>query len=206
MTVPAGSGLMAAMAARMVYRWGAAAAALLSWPAFAQPVATIPDDAALEAAHALIGTISIQVHQIFDTSDPREDKWLYREANRWHYRTRDSAVRAQLLFRSGDLYSAALLRETERNMRQLQFVREPKIRPIAYHDGVVDVLVETHDVWTLEIGPSFGRAGGANSASEARARTAAANRCLRFIAWSYAPARVHSLKVCVPAAGSDRPC
>jgi hypothetical protein len=154
---------MVPMAVRMVNWWSAAAAALLSWPALAQPVATIPDDEALEAAHARIGTISIQVHQIFDTSDPREDKWLYREANRWHYRTRDSAVRAQLLFRSGELYSAALLRETERNMRQLQFVREPKIRPIAYHDGVVDILVETHDVWTLEIGPSFGRAGGANS-------------------------------------------
>ncbi len=111
---------MVPMAVRMVNWWSAAAAALLSWPALAQPVATIPDDEALEAAHARIGTISIQVHQIFDTSDPREDKWLYREANRWHYRTRDSAVRAQLLFRSGELYSAALLRETERNMRQLR--------------------------------------------------------------------------------------
>src|SRR5271154_899896 len=119
LTVPAGSGLMAAMAARMVYRWGAAAAALLSWPAFGQPVAAIPDDQALEAAHAHIGTIAIQVHQIFDTSDPRENNWLYREANHWHYRTRNSAIRAQLLFKSGEVYSAALLRETERNMRQL---------------------------------------------------------------------------------------
>ena len=35
--------------------------------------------------------------------------------------------------------------------------------PIRYHDGVVDIEVITHDVWTLQPGVSFGRSGGTNS-------------------------------------------
>jgi hypothetical protein len=127
--------------------------------------AALPDDATLEAAGARIGTITVRTGEIFDVSDPREDHALYRLANRLHLNTRKDAVRARLLFRSGDLYQARLLRETERNLRQLDFLREPQVRPVAWHDGLVDILVETHDVWTLQIGPSFARSGGRNESS-----------------------------------------
>lgn len=127
--------------------------------------AALPDDATLEAAGARFGTITIRTNEIFDLSDPRENKKLYRLANRLHLKTRAGALRSQLLFRSGERYQHRLLEETERNLRQLNFLREPRIRPVAYHDGVVDILVETHDVWTLQFGPSFGRSGGRNDTS-----------------------------------------
>ena len=127
--------------------------------------AALPDDATLEAAGARIGTITVLTGEIFDVADPRENYAVYRLANRLHRNTRDGAVQANLLFRSGDRYQARLLRETERNLRQLDFLREPRVRPVAWHDGLVDVLVETHDVWTLQIGPSFARSGGRNEAS-----------------------------------------
>ena len=127
--------------------------------------AALPDDAALEAAGARIGTITVHTGEIFDLADPRENRILYRLANRLHLNTRTGAVQARLLFRSGDLYQPRLLRETERNLRQLDFLREPRIRPVAWHDGLVDILVETHDVWTLQIGPSYARSGGRNEAS-----------------------------------------
>jgi hypothetical protein len=127
--------------------------------------APLPDDAALEAAGARVGTITIRATEIFDLSDPRENKKLYRLVNRLHVQTRAGALRAQLLFRSGEPYRGRLLQETERNLRQLNFVREPRVRPVAWHDGVVDILVETHDVWTLQLGPSFGRSGGKNETS-----------------------------------------
>jgi len=126
----------------------------------AQP---IPAPAELEAAGARIGRITIRALDIFDTSDPAENKALYRAANRWHRRTRESVLRAQLLFASGDRYSQRLLEETERNLRELRFLREPTIRVVAWHDGVVDVEVVTHDVWTLQLGPSFSRGGGHSS-------------------------------------------
>jgi opacity protein-like surface antigen len=149
----------------------AVAPAFAAAPATAADVAaptdhgTIPDDTALEAAGARIGLIAIHSAEIFDLSDPRENRALYRVANRWHINTRAGVVRAQLLFRSGEPYQHRLLEESERKLRQLNFLREPRIRPIAYHDGVVDVLVETHDVWTLQLGPSFGRSGGKNDTS-----------------------------------------
>ena len=127
--------------------------------------AVVPDDATLEAVGARVGTITIHTAQIFDLDDPRENYQLYRLANRLHQHTRAGAVRAALLFRSGEPYRGRLLRETERNLRQLDFLREPRVRPVAWHDGLVDVLVETHDVWTLQIGPSYSRSGGKNETS-----------------------------------------
>jgi hypothetical protein len=127
--------------------------------------AAVPDDTALEAAGARVGLVTIRSAEIFDLDDPRENRRLYRLANRWHINTRAGVIRAQLLFRSGEPYRRRLLEETERKLRQLSFLREPRIRPVAYHDGVVDILVETHDVWTLQLGPSFGRSGGKNDTS-----------------------------------------
>ncbi len=136
-------------------------AATLAAAASAEPV---PGDAELEAAGARIGTISIRTIQIFDQNDPAENFWLYRVVNALHRRTRESAIRSQLLFRSGERYSRAVLDETERNMRaNADFLREPSIQPIRYHDGVVDLEVVTHDVWTFDPGIDFSRTGGSNS-------------------------------------------
>jgi hypothetical protein len=127
---------------------------------------TLPSDAQLEAAGVHIGEIQIQNKEIFDLDDPLENNWLFRTADRLHVRTRESAIRAQLLFQSGDLYSRRVLDETARNLRQnSNFMREPEIQPLRLHDGLVDILVVTHDVWTLQPGINFGRSGGTNTAS-----------------------------------------
>jgi len=127
-------------------------------------VEPLPSDEQLEAAKARIGAIHIHTIQIFDLDNPKDNNWLFRTADRLHARTRESAIRAQLLFRSGDRYSRRLLEETARNMRlNSNFVREPVIRPISYHDGVVDIDVTTQDVWTLQPGITFSRSGGTNS-------------------------------------------
>src|ERR1039457_2730196 len=43
--------------------------------------ADLPDDAALEAAGAVIGRIDIDIRNIFDESDPRERNGLFHLAN-----------------------------------------------------------------------------------------------------------------------------
>jgi hypothetical protein len=124
----------------------------------------VPSDQELEAAGARIGGIEIDTIQVFDLSNPQDDNWLFRTADHLHKGTRISAVAAQLLFRRGDLYSRRLLDETARNIRlNSSFLREPVIRPIRYHDNVVDILVITHDVWTLQPGVTFSRSGGTNT-------------------------------------------
>jgi hypothetical protein len=143
-----------------------AATATATAAAVAAGTDSLPSDEQLEAAGTRIGDIVIQRVEIFDLDDPKENNWLFRAADHLHVRTRESAIRAQLLFRSGDLYSRRVLDETARNMRQTAiFLREPVIYPVRYHDGLVDIVVITHDVWTLQPGINFGRSGGTNTFS-----------------------------------------
>ena len=125
--------------------------------------AGLPGDAELEAAGAVIGKIEIDIRNVFDENDPRENRGLYRLADRLHIRTKPATIRAQLLFKSGDRYSAQKLAETERNLRMLVFIYDAHIVPIRFAEGKVDIRVITRDVWTLDPNISFGRSGGANS-------------------------------------------
>jgi hypothetical protein len=70
-----------------------------------------------------------------------------------------------MLFRSGDRYDTRLLRESERILRAHPYLRDARIRPVAYRDGVVEVEVVTQDTWTLLPQVSFGRQGGENTTS-----------------------------------------
>jgi hypothetical protein len=124
--------------------------------------ADVPSDAELEAQGAVIGRVDIDIRNIFDQRDPREDNGLFRLANTLHIRTKPPTVRAQLLFASGDKYLARKLAETERALRLLPYVYDARIIPMHYADGKVDIRVTTKDVWTLSPGVSFGRTGGTN--------------------------------------------
>ncbi len=127
-----------------------------SWP-------TCPAVGQAEATDLKIGSVTVRDLPIFDPEAPGEARAAYRLADRLHVDTRDSVVQAQLLFQEGDPFSCSKLDETTRNLRQLRFIREPEIRVVGYHDGLVDLEVVTHDVWTTNPGISFNRGGGANS-------------------------------------------
>lgn len=122
----------------------------------------IPSFAELEAAGARIGEIRVDPQNIFDPEDPKENGVLYRAANALHIRTRPEVIRRQLLFRSGELVSVHVIEESERLLRGNQALYDVSIRPVAYHDGVVDIEVRTRDTWTLLVGVSASREGGAN--------------------------------------------
>ncbi|HEU4604390.1 MAG TPA: BamA/TamA family outer membrane protein, partial [Steroidobacteraceae bacterium] len=93
----------------------------------------------------------------------KEDKKLFRLANKLHYKTRSDVIRRQLLFHPGDTFSQRALDESERILRSQRYLYDAVVRPVDYHDGVVDIAVTTRDVWTLNPGVSFGRKGGKNS-------------------------------------------
>ena len=125
--------------------------------------AVLPDGRQLEIDSAHIGKILVSSKDIFDLSDPKENYWPYRLANKLHVVTREDVIRRELLFREGDLYRQALIDESERNLRSLNVIYHVKIRPVAYHDGVVDLEVSTQDTWTLRPSVRFSRAGGDNA-------------------------------------------
>lgn len=124
--------------------------------------APVPKDEDLEAANAVIGDILLERRNVFDLSDPQENKWLYGWANRLHIVTRERVIRDQLLFEVGDDYSARQLEETARIVRSNRFTYDARIEPISYENGVVDVKVTTQDVWSLTPDGSFSRSGGEN--------------------------------------------
>ena len=128
-----------------------------------EPSQPLPSFAELEAAGARIGDVRVRADDIFDTQDPKEDKLLFRWANALHIQTRASVIERELLFKSGDPLSVTLIEETERLLRRARYLYDVQIRPLAYHDGVVDIEVRTRDTWSLDPGLSAGRSGGVNS-------------------------------------------
>lgn len=137
-------------------------------PALAEgpgPARGIPSLAQLEAAGARIGEIRIDTQSIFDLADPKENNAFFRLANRLHIRTRPDVIRRALPFRTGDPLSVRQIGEAERLLRANRYLYDVDIRPIAFHDGVVDLEVTTRDTWTLNPSASFSRSGGANKSS-----------------------------------------
>jgi hypothetical protein len=123
----------------------------------------IPSDAELERSRAVIGRIEIDNENIFDLNNPKDNNWLFRLADRLHPVTRVATIRDQLLFHTGQPYSRRLLDESARILRANPSFYDASVRPVAYHDGKVDVLVVTLDVWTLNPGFNFSRSGGKSS-------------------------------------------
>ncbi len=121
-----------------------------------------PDGNTLDEDAAVIGEITLEKLNIFDLSNPDENNWLYRLANRLHIITQDKVIRKQLLFRSGDVYSSRLIEESARILRQNRYLFDAEIKPTRYENGKVDLKVVTRDVWTLNPDISVTRSGGEN--------------------------------------------
>jgi outer membrane protein assembly factor BamA len=133
---------------------------LAAEPELAEP---IPSLFQLQEAGAVIGEIRVVTDNIFDLDDPKENNALFRLANTLHIRTRPGVIERSLLFRSGEPLSVRLIEESERLLRGNRYIYDVSIRPVALHDGVVDIEVRTRDTWTLDPGLHFSRSGGANS-------------------------------------------
>ncbi len=112
-----------------------------------------------------VRSITIEVGDVFDLEDSREDGIAYRFANRLHRNTRQSVVRQRLLFEDGDIVDLQILAEAERVLRQSANLSDAQIEARSTSDHQVDLLVKTRDTWSLSGGFSFGRKGGTNRSS-----------------------------------------
>ena len=103
-----------------------------------------------------ISSISIVSQPIFDVGSRSEEEVdppsrFYRFGNWLHAETKETFVRKQLLFKEGDCHSQFLLTESERRLRELDFLALANVRSFNEKDGTKSVLVETQDRWTLQI-------------------------------------------------------
>jgi hypothetical protein len=120
------------------------------------------DEVQLEADGVLIGEIILDKQDVFDLSNPKENNWFFRLANKWHIITKDHVITTQLLLKPGDEYSQRLAAETERILRRNVYFYDAEVKPVNRRDGRVDLHVSTKDVWTLNPGFSVSRKGGEN--------------------------------------------
>ena len=116
---------------------------------------TCPGMAELESRGYRIGSIDVRQLPIFDEEPGAKHQALYRLADQLHIDTRDSVIESQLLFQTGDPVSQRNIVETERNLRDLRYIREPSVRAVNCHDGTVDLEVAVHEVWTTNPGIVF---------------------------------------------------
>lgn len=106
-----------------------------------------------------IGTITINAVPLFSAEESRHGSF-YRGANILHVQTRPALLRQFLLFKEGDPFNPTKLQETERNLRQLDFLKSASVTAGNPHDGLVDVAVITQDAWTTDVNGDFSNDGG----------------------------------------------
>jgi hypothetical protein len=132
----------------------------------AAPEAASSDAAAFEAqlerAGATISAVNVTVDNVFDPSNPKEDKPLYRWANKVHSPTHDSVIESALLFHVGDRYETRVLSESARALRGRGYLADVKIAPEDYDPvaNTVAVDVRVRDSWTLAPELKFSHRGG----------------------------------------------
>lgn len=102
-----------------------------------------------------IGELHVVTREVFDQG--KFPSFL----NVFHATTRPSVVREELLFARGDTWDAAVVRESQRNLRLRETLSVVAIVPVeSATAGTVDVLVVTRDTWSLRINTDFTFADG----------------------------------------------
>ena len=101
-----------------------------------------------------ISFIFINSHPVFDTtnlSNGKSFEWLFSFANWLHMETDEDVIRGELLFGVGDCYDPFLVAESERIIRQLDFIARVDLFAVRQDDGSVHIVVDTQDEWTLQL-------------------------------------------------------
>jgi len=118
---------------------------------------------AQEAEHCengRIASVSVERYPVFDATSNGALSKVYAAANWIHIDTREEVVRRELLFEPGDCFDRLRLSESERLLRNFRFIESARVVARQRSDGDVDVVVETHDDWTLRVEPRFNLGGG----------------------------------------------
>jgi hypothetical protein len=106
-----------------------------------------------------IDSVIIETRNVFNTDSAQFNNWLFKMANKLHIKTRKFVVERELLLNKGDLYSAELAAETERNLRSLPFIWDATVAMDKVGDANI-LKITTSDRWTLVGGPSISRSAG----------------------------------------------
>ena len=108
---------------------------------------------------APIRRVEVSCLDIFDPVPASRFAALYRGVNRLHVRTRQATVRSLLLVAPSQPWTADHVIESQRLLRDLEYIEPETIRSRLVDDSV-DVRVITHDQWTTQPELNLERGGG----------------------------------------------
>jgi len=125
----------------------------------------IPFDATTaDTDNATIGKVVVSANDIFDLSLQAETKFIHRFGNRFHKQTKAKVVEQQLLFKSGDTFDLEVIAESERLLRQNDYLKSATITPVEQCGDTVNINVTTRDLWSLIPKILYKRTGGESRA------------------------------------------
>ncbi len=117
---------------------------VLLFSAVSPVLAQNPAPSLVKPGKRYIRSITIKINDIFEdySSTP------YKIAESLKYKTHESVIRNELLFKEGDRFDPYLLKQFERNLRLIRYLREIRVVP-TFDGDAVDVAVYARDAWTL---------------------------------------------------------
>ena len=143
-----------------VFAEGVSGAQALSADSAAASVTTAAAATADSTAPFRVDKIRYHIGDAFDDSKyhTKYDKWAYDLLNVIHIETREATVRKLLLFNEGDVVDLNLMLESERFLRDQNFLSDASIQVSGQGDSTF-VDVYTSDNWTLTLPFSIGFSG-----------------------------------------------
>jgi outer membrane protein assembly factor BamA len=107
----------------------------------------------------VVDSIVIENNNIFDTSSKRYRHFIFRMANKLHYKTRRNVIKREILIKMGEAFSPELAEETARNLRQRLALYDAWIETEMLANGHLLVRIVTIDEWSLSGGLNISREG-----------------------------------------------
>jgi hypothetical protein len=110
---------------------------------------------------AQVRSIQLSIKDAFEGSAAHSDaeQWVFDVGNKLHIESRPGTIRRRLLFKEGDTVTKGLLLETEKSLRQEEFLADAIIEVMPWQDGTAHIKVTTFDQWTTVPGFSIQRLG-----------------------------------------------
>jgi len=107
-----------------------------------------------------IRKIIIRDLNIFDTSEPKYQKFPFPLINRLHIKTKKHIIAREMLCKSGERADYDLIQESARNLRSLHFLSEVTINSNFVARDTIDLEVLVFDQWTTTLGTKYNIQGG----------------------------------------------
>jgi hypothetical protein len=93
---------------------------------------------------------------VLDEENNKGESWIGKIGNALHFKTRSWVISNYMLFKVGDTVNTKILNDSERLLRESNFVLDARIKvvPVEETDSA-DIMIYTQDKWTINLHMSY---------------------------------------------------